>query len=101
MSDEVTGADVRDRMLAGGARARARWRMSSYGRAAASPCPVDRFATGRRCPERVACEMRRTESLALAAAGVISGRTSASGRLYMSTSRRLPRCERSFLPDNL
>ena len=35
--------------------------------------------------------MRRTESVALAAAGVISGRTSASGRLYVFQSRRLIR----------
>ena len=35
--------------------------------------------------------MRRTTSLALAAAGVISGRTSASGRLYVLPSRRLIR----------
>jgi hypothetical protein len=35
--------------------------------------------------------MRRTSSVALAAAGVISGRTSASGRLYVLLLRRLIR----------
>ena len=35
--------------------------------------------------------MRRTSSVALAAAGVISGRTSASGRLYVLPYRRLIR----------
>ena len=79
--------------------ARERWRMCGVVRPRRRlplrpfPCPrpVDRFATGQRCPERVACEMRRTESVALDAAGVISGRTSASGRLYVSPSRRLIR----------
>jgi hypothetical protein len=79
--------------------ARERWRMCGVVRPRRRlplrpfPCPrpVDRFATGRRCPERVACEMRRTPSVALAAAGVISGRTSASGRKYVSRSRRLIR----------
>ena len=35
------------------------------------------------------CDMRRTPSFALAVACVISGRTSASGRLYVLVSRRL------------
>jgi hypothetical protein len=68
----------------------------SYGRAAASPCgpspaPAPSIASppGGAVPS-AACEMRRT-SVALAAAGVISGRTSASGRLYVSRSRRLIR----------
>jgi len=96
MSDEVGGADVRDRVLAGGARAMANVRSRTAApppppAALPLPRPIDRFATGRRCPERVACEMRRTESVALAAAGVISGRTSASGRLYVLGSRRLIR----------
>jgi hypothetical protein len=92
VSDEVGGADVRDRELAGGGRAMANVRS----RTAAPPpppaaLPLPRFATGRRCPERVACEMRRTSFVALAAAGVISGRTSASGLEYVPGSRRLIR----------
>jgi hypothetical protein len=69
----------------------------SYGRAAASPCgpspaptPSTASPPGGAVPS-VACEMRRTSFVALAAAGVISGRTSASGRSYVLYWRRLIR----------
>ena len=96
MSDDVGGADVRDRVLAGGARAMANVRS----RTAAPPPPPAALPLppapsiasppGGAVPS-VACEMRRTSSVALAAAGVISGRTSASGRLYVPPYRRLIR----------
>jgi len=84
-----------------GASTRARARdgecAESYGRAAAPPCgpspapaPSTASPPGGALP-RVACEMWRTRSVALAAAGVISGRTSASGRPYVPSSRRLIR----------
>ena len=86
---------MRERALARGARGMWRTCAEWHGRAAASTCgpspsprPVDRFATGRRAsPVRNA----RTESVALAVAGVISGRTSASRRPYVPQSRRLIR----------
>ena len=43
------------------------------------------------------CEMRRTLSFFLAFAGVISGRTSASGRLYVLGSRRLGGAKSQFI----
>jgi hypothetical protein len=57
MSDDVGGADVRDRVLAGGARAMAKVRSRTAApppppAALPLPRPVDRFATARRCPER-------------------------------------------------
>ena len=74
----------------------------SYGRAAASPCdpsPAPALSTasppGGALP-RVACEMRRTRSVALVVAGVISGRTSASGLPYVPSSRRLIRSPGRF-----
>ena len=101
VSDEVGVADERDRVLAGGARAMANVRS----RTAAPPpppaalplppAPSTASPPGGALPRvrgaRRWCEMRRTSSLALAAAVVISGRTSASGRLYVLASRRLIR----------
>jgi hypothetical protein len=55
---------------------------------AALPLPAPRRSLCHRAALSRACEMRRTASLSLAAAGVISGRTSASGRLYVPQSRR-------------